>query len=136
MWLIRDRCIRNSDEIQPISHSSWPRFLPNAAAAVDLGDQTMDVFWSDAVRDHGAWIIVLYIEVYAVFRTGPDEVLDEIQSTSWSHPAEIGIWILRFDDDIVMQEDVAVKGEVAKRTKPRRWIDQLISDDERHRGVD
>lgn len=95
----------------------------------------MNVLRSDSIGDDRARIIVLYIEVHAIFGTRAHEILNEIEAASRPHPAKIGVRILRLDYDILMQKDVTVEREVAEGAKPSRWIYQLISDDKGHRVV-
>ena len=85
-----------------------------SAAAVDLRDQPVHVFGSNAVGNNRPRIVVLHVKVHSVFAAGPDEILNEIHATAWTHPAEVRIRVLRFDHDILSKENVTVEREVAK----------------------
>ena len=70
----------------------------------------------------------------AVLLAGADELLDEIHAAAGFHPAVVGVDIVGFQQDLELEEDRAVQRQVAKRGEPRGGIDQLIADDEWHRG--
>src|SRR5690606_16239819 len=105
------------------------------AQAADEGDQAVDVLRGDAVGDDGARVVVLQVQVQAVLAAGADEVLDKIHAAAGAHPAHVGIGVVRLDDDFVVQEDVAIEREVAKRGEPRGRVYQLVSNYEGHRGA-
>jgi len=76
---------------------------------------------------------MFHVQMKSHFSTWPDKIFYKIHSPTRPHPAEVRIWILRFDDNVLTKEYMAVESEVAKGTEPRGWIYQLISDDKRHR---
>ena len=102
------------------------------AANADLGNQVMDVFRGDAIRDDGAGKLRLDIEMDAVLASRTHKVLDEIHSAARPDPTVKRIGIGGFDQHIVVEKNVAVERQVSERREPRRRIQQLVSDHERH----
>jgi hypothetical protein len=94
----------------------------------------VDVFRSDPVRDDRARVVALHIEVHALLGAGTHEIRHEIHPPARAHEAHVGIGVFALDDDVVVEEDVAVKGEVPERCEPRWRVNQLIADDQRHLG--
>ncbi len=99
-----------------------------------MSDQAVYVFRRDPVGDYRPRVVVFHIKMEAIFGAWPDKILDEIHSSARAHPTKIGIGVIGFDHDVVMEKNMAVESKVAKGTEPRRWIHQLISDDKCHRA--
>src|SRR5450759_1549099 len=79
-----------------------------AAPELDLGDEAVNVFRCDAVRDHGARKLALEVEMHAVLGAGADELLDEVHPAAGLDPAVVSVDVVGFEQHFEFQEDRAV----------------------------
>src|ERR1019366_5430335 len=105
------------------------------SAESDQPYQPVHVLGGYAVGDHGPRVVVSDVPVDAVLLPGANEVLHEVHPPARPHPTVVGVGIVRLDEDVVPEEDVAVEREVPERRETRRRIHQLVSNNQRHCGA-